>query len=126
VDVDTVERFQGGERDVIIMTATVSDPDYIAAESDFLLDLNRLNVAMSRMKKKLIVLVSESIPEHIPLDIESYDQALLWKGLAEDSDLADDTVPPVWKDSVPAFTGLSETEFDHAGIDEIDIQLYHL
>ena len=126
IDVDTVERFQGGERDVIIMSATVSDPDYVAAESDFLLDLNRLNVAMSRMEKKLIVLVSGAIPEYIPLDTDSYAQALLWKGLAKDTGMADNETPPVRVESVTEFTGLAESEFTHPDIDAVDVQLYHL
>lgn len=84
-DVDTVERFQGGERDVIVMSGTVSDPDYIEQEEKFLLSLNRLNVAMSRMKKKLVVVASESIFNHIPVDTNDYENTLLWKGLAKES-----------------------------------------
>jgi uncharacterized protein len=33
--IDTVERFQGGERDVIIVDCTASDPDYVSAEQNF-------------------------------------------------------------------------------------------
>ena len=56
--IDTVERFQGGERDVIVVSATASDPDYILSEADFLLNPNRLNVALSRPRRKLIVIAS--------------------------------------------------------------------
>lgn len=109
-DIDTVERFQGGERDLVLVSGTVSDPDYVAAESDFLLNLNRLNVAMSRMKKKLVVIASESIFDHIPLDVEEYNQALLWKGLAKDAGLADDSRSPDWEGSVTEFTGKAMSE----------------
>lgn len=51
--IDTVERFQGGERDIIIVSATASDPDYVLAEADFLLSLNRLNVALWRAREEV-------------------------------------------------------------------------
>lgn len=79
--IDTVERFQGGERDVIIVTATASDPGYILAEADFLLNRNRLNVAFSRARKKLIVLASTALFRFLCSDLAQFDQALLWKHL---------------------------------------------
>jgi uncharacterized protein len=79
--VDTVDRFQGSERDVIILSSTVSDPDYIRREAEFILSPNRLNVALSRMKKKLIVVVSERLIEFIPSHSDDYDNARLWKML---------------------------------------------
>lgn len=99
-DVDTVERFQGGERDVIIVSATVSDKDYIETEEEFLLNLNRLNVAMSRMRKKLIVIASESIFNHIPQDVELYNDTLLWKGLAKETGLTANTPQHSWSGNV--------------------------
>jgi len=101
-DVDTVERFQGGERDVIIINGTVSDPNYIAAESEFLLNLNRLNVAMSRMKKKLVIVASENIFNHISVDIEEYNQSLLWKGIVKASGL-EQGKPPKWSGPLAEF-----------------------
>jgi hypothetical protein len=59
--VDTVERFQGGERELIIVSATVSDLAYAQSESDFLLEPRRLTVAVSRPKRKLIVLASQAL-----------------------------------------------------------------
>jgi superfamily I DNA and/or RNA helicase len=79
--IDTVERFQGGERDVIIVSATASDPDYVLAEADFLLDLNRLNVALSRPRKKLIVVASRSVIDLLVSDLDTFDNAIIWKRL---------------------------------------------
>jgi uncharacterized protein len=77
--VDTVERFQGGERNLIIVSATVSDPDYIRREAEFILSPERLNVAMSRMKKKLVLVVPRSLINVIPSDKEQYKSARKWK-----------------------------------------------
>ncbi|MBF0286911.1 MAG: DEAD/DEAH box helicase [SAR324 cluster bacterium] len=51
--IDTVERVQGAEREVILFSFTTSDLDYI--NSEFLNNPNRFNVAITRGKQKLIV-----------------------------------------------------------------------
>lgn len=79
--IDTVERFQGGERDLIILSATASDPEFVLAEARFLLNPNRLNVAISRPRKKLIVVGSTTIFRLVPPDMEVFESALLWKRL---------------------------------------------
>lgn len=79
--IDTVERFQGDERDLIIVSATASDPDYVRGEADFLLNLNRLNVAISRPRKKLIVVASQSVINLLTSDIDVFEQSLIWKRL---------------------------------------------
>ena len=80
VEVDTVERFQGGEREVILFTATESDPNYLA-QSSFLLDPRRLNVALSRAKRKVIVVASREVFELLPSDEEDFQNAQFWKHL---------------------------------------------
>ncbi|HBY93348.1 MAG TPA: hypothetical protein DEP84_05175, partial [Chloroflexi bacterium] len=79
--IDTVERFQGGERDVIIVSATASDPDYVLAEAAFLLNPNRLTVALSRPRKKLIVVASQALFRLLAADLEVFEHAMLWKRL---------------------------------------------
>ncbi|SMC75387.1 AAA domain-containing protein [Desulfocicer vacuolatum DSM 3385] len=66
--VDTVERVQGAERDVILFGMTASDPDHLAGE--FLNSPHRLNVAMTRARTKLIVMGSHAFFSMIP-DSES-------------------------------------------------------
>lgn len=93
--VDTVERFQGGERDVIIVSATVSERKYQYKEEDFLLSPQRLNVALSRMKKKAVVIVPNTLLTMIPSDTENYENALFWKRLyrfVKDSNSSSKTV----------------------------------
>src|SRR5262249_10831747 len=56
-----VERFQSGERTLILVSATESDPAYLLASCEFLLDPRRLTVALSRAKRKMILVASRSI-----------------------------------------------------------------
>jgi hypothetical protein len=79
--IDTVERLQGGERPTVIVSATASDPSAISANAEFLLNLNRANVAFSRAQARLIVVCSQSLLEHVPAEMEQYESALLWKAL---------------------------------------------
>jgi superfamily I DNA and/or RNA helicase len=62
--VDTVERVQGAERDLIFFGLTASDPDHLTSE--FLNNPNRLNVAMTRARKKLIIVGSRAFFSMIP------------------------------------------------------------
>jgi hypothetical protein len=69
--VDTVERFQGQQRDVILATFALGDPDAIQAEDEFLLSLNRFNVMSSRARAKLIVLVTQELVDHLSSDLDT-------------------------------------------------------
>jgi superfamily I DNA and/or RNA helicase len=62
--VDTVERVQGAERDIIFFGLTASDPDHLTSE--FLNSPTRLNVAMTRARKKLIIVGSRAFFSVIP------------------------------------------------------------
>lgn len=79
--VDTVERFQGGERDAIIVSATESDPAYLLAAGKFLYDPRRLTVAISRARDKMILVASRSVFDLFSPDEETFDNAQLWKDL---------------------------------------------
>src|ERR1700677_878327 len=77
--IDTVERFQGGERTVILVSATESDRAYLLASSKFLLDPRRLTVALSRAKRKMILVASRSIFSLFSPDEDTFANSLLWK-----------------------------------------------
>ncbi|MEZ6195297.1 MAG: AAA domain-containing protein [Planctomycetota bacterium] len=64
--VDTVERIQGQERDLIVISMALSDPDAISAESEFLFLPNRLNVALTRARKKLVFVASPALFRALP------------------------------------------------------------
>jgi hypothetical protein len=81
--VDTVERFQGQQRDVILATFALGDPDAIREEQEFLMSLNRFNVMASRARAKLIVLVSRELVDHLADDIEILRGSSLLKLYAE-------------------------------------------
>lgn len=62
LSVDTVDRFQGGEREVIILSLSRSD-----GVTSFLADSKRLNVSLSRARSKLILLGNGRVLEEHPL-----------------------------------------------------------
>ena len=68
LSVDTVDRFQGGERMVIIMSfATTSEPELESQRREFLVNPNRLNVALTRAQRKLILVGSVPALERLPI-----------------------------------------------------------
>lgn len=79
--VDTVERFQGDERTVIMVSATESDRDYLLMTCDYLLDPRRLTVALARATSKMILVASRSVFSLFSADEETFAHARLWKNL---------------------------------------------
>jgi DNA replication ATP-dependent helicase Dna2 len=66
--VDTVDRFQGGERKVIIISfATSSVPGPSSRLRDFLTNPNRLNVALTRAQRKLILVGNAHALKTLPV-----------------------------------------------------------
>ena len=59
--IGTVDRFQGREADIVIFSMTSSDGHHLPRDIDFLYSSNRLNVALSRARKKAIILVNRQL-----------------------------------------------------------------
>lgn len=68
VVVDTVERMQGQEREVVLVSFATGSPAFAAQMADFLFQPQRLNVAVTRPRTKLILVGS-----HHMLDADQYD-----------------------------------------------------
>lgn len=81
--VDTVERYQGQQRDIIIASFGIGDPDLIRAEDEFLYSLNRFNVLTSRARAKVIVLSPQSLLQHLSDDIQVLEESRLLKMFSE-------------------------------------------
>jgi hypothetical protein len=81
--VDTVERFQGQQRDVIIASFALGDPDMVGDEEEFLLRLERFNVMVSRARAKAIVLISETVVRHLAEEVDVLRASQLLKGYVE-------------------------------------------
>ena len=81
--VDTVERFQGQQRDVIIASFALGDQDAIQDEDEFLMSLNRFNVMTSRARAKLITLVTQEVVNHLSGDLDILRQSRLLKVFVE-------------------------------------------
>ena len=62
--IDTVERMQGLEFDIVIFSATVSDKETI--HSPFLKDYRRFNVALTRARKKFLFVASTLFFQSFP------------------------------------------------------------
>jgi hypothetical protein len=82
--VDTVERFQGGERHTIIVSFGVGDVDVIQGEEEFLLQMERTNVAISRAMAKCIVIMPKSLAYHLPNDSKVAQTAVALKSYVEE------------------------------------------
>ena len=124
VECETVERYQGGERPVIMVSATASDPDFVQVEADFLLNPNRLTVAMSRMQRRLVVVASRTVFNVVPKDVEEYGRAGIWKGLYDDLGVLNDE--PAWSGHLDGFVGDAEIDLDALGVSEEGQREAHL
>lgn len=59
--VDTVDKMQGQEVDAAIISYGVADPELAVMEGEFIYSLNRLNVSLTRARKKAILFLSRQL-----------------------------------------------------------------
>jgi len=81
VTANTVEKYQGGECDIIAVSATVSDPQFARQEDRFILNPRRLLVAISRSKLLTVVVCSTALFEVTPQDSDRLNDGPVWARL---------------------------------------------
>ncbi|WP_197520774.1 DEAD/DEAH box helicase, partial [Mycobacterium sp. E2238] len=66
IRVGTVDKFQGGQAPVVFISMTASSADVVPRGMSFLLNRNRLNVAISRAQYAAVIVRSGSLTEYLP------------------------------------------------------------
>jgi hypothetical protein len=83
--IETVDRIQGKERDAVVASYTVSDPEFALAEAEFIFSIERLNVTITRARTKLIFLISRRLLDVVPPDEEVLDSAQILREFVFDT-----------------------------------------
>lgn len=78
---DTVERMQGQEREVVLVSLATSSPGYAADLAEFFFEPRRLNVAITRPRTKLILVGSRHVLKAEPMDEEQQSWVALLRDL---------------------------------------------
>lgn len=79
--VDTTERIQGQEREVVLISLAAGDPDTLQERAQFFYSTRRLNVALSRARTKVVLVASRGAFEALPRDPDSLRAASTFKRL---------------------------------------------
>jgi DNA replication ATP-dependent helicase Dna2 len=85
--VDTVDKMQGQECDVVLVSYGVADVETALQQKEFIYSLNRLNVAITRARMKTVVFLSRSLLEP---PLQALDQEDVANGIAFMQGLAAD------------------------------------
>ncbi|WP_269522414.1 DEAD/DEAH box helicase [Coraliomargarita parva] len=81
VVIDTVERMQGQEREVIIISCVSNEPSFIRAVAEFLFLPSRLNVAVTRARSKVILIASDSLLDVDSMQNQVEEALMVWQNL---------------------------------------------
>jgi DNA replication ATP-dependent helicase Dna2 len=81
--VDTVERIQGQEREVVVISLASGDPEAVGGRHHFFLSTHRLNVALSRARSKVVLIASGHVFASLPADAEALRVASRLKALRQ-------------------------------------------
>jgi DNA replication ATP-dependent helicase Dna2 len=81
--VDTVERMQGQEREVVLVSFATANPVFAAQIADFFFQPQRLNVAVTRPRTKLILVGSHHMLDADQVDATHAEAAALLRDLID-------------------------------------------
>jgi hypothetical protein len=114
ITANTVEKYQGRERDVMAVSATVSDPEFARQEERFILNPRRLLVAISRARLLTIVVCSRALFEVIPDESDRLDSGPIWTRLFTQAVGRD--ADPAWAGPLGEFVGDDSGEHADVGV----------
>ena len=89
VVIDTVERMQGQERGVIILSIAAADLGFLDSIQEFIYSPSRLNVIVSRARVKVIILAANSFLEVKPFSDQVSDALAHWLNLRNSSHIVE-------------------------------------
>lgn len=79
--VNTVDKLQGQEREAIIVSYGVNDVEEAVAQGEFIYNYQRLNVSLTRGKKKTILFLTSALADR-PIEMLDSNNAELLKGVS--------------------------------------------
>lgn len=79
--IDTVNKLQGQEREAVIVSYGLYDPEEAIKQGEFIYNYQRLNVALTRGKKKTILILSRALANKPIEMLDSNDEELI-KGVS--------------------------------------------
>ena len=85
--VDTVERMQGQEREIILISCVSNDNSFVRAVADFLFLPARLNVAVTRARSKVILMTSDQLLKVDTMDNGIDEAMMVWHNLRASSEV---------------------------------------
>jgi hypothetical protein len=88
VRVGTVDKFQGQEAPVVLVSMAASSPDDVPRGMEFLLDRNRVNVAVSRGQWCAVVVRSTALTDYLPTTPDGLEELGAFIGLCTAGTLA--------------------------------------
>lgn len=81
--IDTVERMQGQEREVVLVSLCASEFSFLHQNAESIYDPRRLNLAATRARTKLVILASRALSDFRPGEVDLMDDLDTLKGLRD-------------------------------------------